>query len=151
VENRIFRVPRELLETYSNVYKDMFNLPISSDEPPDGERDGAPLILEGIKKEDFRAFLSVLSSLHYESLQRGESKRAAFKDWIAALRLSHMWDLENVRKKAIDVLEGDAMLGMLQRLELANEFQITTWIRPAYQYLLTRTEELNVTEVSWMG
>ena len=52
----------------------MFSLPISSDELADGDRDSAPLVLEGIKKEDFRAFLSVLSSLHYESVMRDALK-----------------------------------------------------------------------------
>ncbi|KLO04620.1 hypothetical protein SCHPADRAFT_896892 [Schizopora paradoxa] len=161
VENRIFRVPRELLETYSDVYKDMFKFPVANDEPADGERDSAPLVLDGIKKEDFRAFLSVLSSLHYESMTKSEQteknvfiiarlplyKGLRKEDWIAALRLSHMWNLENVRKKAIEVLESDATLGMIQRLKLANEFQITNWIRPAHRYLVMRTEDLKLTEV----
>ncbi|KLO04673.1 hypothetical protein SCHPADRAFT_1003234 [Schizopora paradoxa] len=164
VENRIFRVPKELLETSSSVFKDMFGLPVRKNEAPDGERDSAPLTLEGIKKEDFRAFLSVLSSLHYETVtKRGEARKGTFviaslplyeglqkKDWIAALRLSHMWDVENVRKKSIKVLEGDATVDMLQKLKLANELQITSWVRPAYQYLLTRAEDTKSSEVDWL-
>jgi len=71
--------------------------------------------------------------------------------WIAALRLSHMWGFEIVRTKAIEMLEADATVDMIQRLKLANEYQVTSWIRPAYQYLVTRDVELKETEVPWLG
>lgn len=50
----------------------------------------------------------------------------------------------------IAVLRGST-LGMIQRLNLANEFQITEWIRPAYQHLLTREESLKESDVPWLG
>jgi len=62
-----------------------------------------------------------------------------------------MWGFESVRIKAIGALEADATVDMIERLKLANEFQITNWIRPAYQYLMTRVEELKEIEVPWLG
>lgn len=73
------------------------------------------------------------------------------EEWIATLRLSHMWGFESVRNKSIEMLEGYATVGMIQRLKLANEFEITSWIRPAYQYLMTRAEDLKVSDVPWLG
>ncbi len=70
--------------------------------------------------------------------------------WISALRLSHIWGFAIVRAKVIAVLRGST-LGMIQRLNLANEFQITEWIRPAYQHLLTREESLKESDVPWLG
>ncbi len=41
---------------------------------PPGSGGEVPLVLEGIQKDDFRAFLTVLSSLHYESVTAEGSK-----------------------------------------------------------------------------
>ncbi len=49
------------------------------------------------------------------------------------------------------MLEADATVDMIQKLKLANECQITSWVLPAYRYLLTRNEELKETEVPWLG
>jgi len=74
------------------------------------------------------------------------------EEWIAALRLSHMWGFHNVRVKAIEMLEGNAAsLDMIERLKLANELHITQWIRPSYQHLMTRDRELKLDEVPWLG
>ncbi len=76
VENRLFKVPRELFETYSEVFQNMFSLPgasdSNSDAPQDGDGDDKPLFLDGIKKEDFRSFLTVLSARHYEAVTTGK-------------------------------------------------------------------------------
>jgi len=167
VENRIFRVPRDLLELYSDVFKDMFSLPKSDNEPPDGERNNKPLVLEGIQKDDFRTFLTVLSSLHYESVTKGGGedkiifviarlplyKGLEQKHWVSVLRLAHMWGFENVRKKAIEVLAKDAELSRntLERLRLAHKFHIDDWVCPAYRELLTRDKPLLAEEVPWLG
>jgi len=167
VENRIFRAPRELFEQYSVVFKDMFSLPSLDGELQDGERDGKPLVLEGIKKDDFRAFLTVLSCLHYESMASNASKdRTVFvvarfplyKDiaaqhWVAVLRLAHMWGFDNVRKKAIEVLEADEELSKntLERLKLALEFTIQNWIRSAYGDLIKRDLPLTEDEAPWLA
>jgi len=166
VENRIFRAPRELFELYSEVFKDMFSLPTLDDSQADGERDSKPLYLEGISKDDFHAFLTVLSSLHYESVTKGVMKpgKATFivakfplydgldkQRWVAVLRLSHMWSFDQVHTKAIEVLDNDCTLDVLERLQLAHEFLIRHWVRPAYRLLLTRDEALTEAEIPWLG
>jgi len=133
--------------------------------PQDGDQEGKPLFLDGIKKNDFRSFLQILSARHNEAVTAGgvtgktsllltRSPLYPFMTtdaWISALHLSHMWGFENVRTKVIQVIEANATVGMIQRLKLANDFQITSWIRPAYQFLMTRNEELNLFEVPWLG
>jgi len=169
VENRIFRVPRELHELYSDVFKDMFSLPQSDNDLPDGERDNKPLVLEGIRKDDFRAFLTVLSSLHYTSMAKdgGEDTVMLYviiariplykvlqrQDRVAVLHLAHMWGFENVRQTAIYVLERDAEVirNPLERLRLAHKFHIDDWVPQAYRELIIRLQSLSAEEVPWLS
>ncbi len=59
-------MPKEPFEQYSSIFKDMFNLPYLSSGGD--QSDVKPIHLEGILKDDFHAFLSVLSSLHFEAV-----------------------------------------------------------------------------------
>ena len=52
-----FRVPVEAFERRSEVFRDMFALPVES---PEGRSDDTPIVLEGIEVEDFRALLRFL-------------------------------------------------------------------------------------------
>lgn len=56
----------------------MFKLPGVGDQqaPQDGDRDDKPLFLDGIKKSDFRAFLTVLCAHHYETVTAGKAAGA---------------------------------------------------------------------------
>jgi hypothetical protein len=60
VENTLFRVPRHHFEQESEVFRDMFQLPIAEDTTPDGCSDEQPLRLDGILKQDFRQLLRVM-------------------------------------------------------------------------------------------
>ncbi len=71
--------------------------------------------------------------------------------WIAVLRLSHMWSFDEVRAKAIEALDKDSTLGVLERLKFAHEFLIKDWVRPAYRLFLTRDEALTEEEVRGLG
>jgi hypothetical protein len=62
VENTLFRVPRHHFEQESEVFRDMFQLPIAEDATPDGCSDEQPLRLDGILKQDFRQLLRVMFS-----------------------------------------------------------------------------------------
>jgi hypothetical protein len=60
VEDTLFRVPRRYFEQESEVFHDMFRLPVAEDAIPDGCSDEQPLRLDGILKEDFRQLLRVM-------------------------------------------------------------------------------------------
>ncbi len=51
----------------------MFSLPRvgDSDTPQDGDQDDKPLFLDGIKVEEFRSFLKVLSLCHHDAVVSG--------------------------------------------------------------------------------
>ena len=61
MENVLFRVPRHPFETESEVFRDMFALPLEDDSlVSDGSSDEKPLILDGIAANNFRALLKAL-------------------------------------------------------------------------------------------
>lgn len=60
MDNCIFRVPREPLETESTVFRDMFLLPQADGVTVEGLDDNKPVVLEGIEKSDFEQLLKVL-------------------------------------------------------------------------------------------
>ena len=60
VENTLFRVPRHRFEQESDVFRDMFQLPVAENTIPDGYSDEQPLRLDGVAKEDFRQLLRVM-------------------------------------------------------------------------------------------
>jgi len=62
-----------------------------------------------------------------------------------------MWSFDEVRAKAIEALDKDSTLGVLERLKFAHEFLIKDWVRPAYRLFLTRDEALTEEEVPWLG
>ena len=56
----MFRVPQFYLEKESEVFRDMFTLPIAQDAVADGCGDEQPLKLDGVMKDDFRQLLRVI-------------------------------------------------------------------------------------------
>jgi len=65
VEDTLYRVPRHPFEQESEVFRDMFGLPIVKGAIPDGLSDEQPLHLEGIMKEDFRQLLRIMFPRYY--------------------------------------------------------------------------------------
>ena len=60
VEDVLYRVPRDHFERQSDVFRDLFQLPIPAGTLPDGSSDEQPLLLEGICKEDFKQLLRIM-------------------------------------------------------------------------------------------
>ena len=62
MENCLFRVPRQPLESQSKIFRDMFSLPVTeiTEFDTEGSSDNNPIRLDGIKKEEFKLFLEVL-------------------------------------------------------------------------------------------
>jgi hypothetical protein len=57
VENDLFRVHRYFFIRESVVFRDMLSIPAPSDKAREGDSDDKPIILEGIKSDDFRALM----------------------------------------------------------------------------------------------
>ena len=60
VEDTHFKIPTMILEGESEVFKAMFTLPPSPGEEVEGQSDDKPILLEGVKKDEFRSLLRLL-------------------------------------------------------------------------------------------
>jgi hypothetical protein len=60
IEGTLFRVPRHHFIEQSEVFRDMFELPVASDTVPDGSSDEQPLELGGVSRTDFKQLLRVM-------------------------------------------------------------------------------------------
>jgi hypothetical protein len=60
VGGTLFRVPKHHFIEQSEVFRDMFELPVADDTVPDGLTDEQPLRLEGVSEVDFRQLLRAM-------------------------------------------------------------------------------------------
>ncbi|EDR07927.1 uncharacterized protein LACBIDRAFT_327720 [Laccaria bicolor S238N-H82] len=92
VEGTLFKVPRRGFESGSGVFATMFTLPSVLEKEKEGQSDETPIILEGIKKDDFRSLLHLMYPI-------GPGDPDVPRNGlISALHLATMWDLNDVRQ-----------------------------------------------------
>lgn len=71
-------------------------------------------------------------------------------EWVAILRLAHMWKVTEIRTLAIANLERIS-LPAIQKVELTHEFDIQDWCMSAYKALVKRSGALSVEEATKLG
>ncbi|EMD34251.1 hypothetical protein CERSUDRAFT_158602 [Gelatoporia subvermispora B] len=144
VEGVLFKVHRRNFENDSEVFQTMFSLPIAEGEIADGSSDEHPLVLRGIKQDDFVQLLRVMFP-HYDS-----EDPLTLNQWISVLNLSTMWRFDRLRAIAIRKLS--AMLDEpIQRIVLAQTYHVTEWLVPALNALARRAEPLQPADVEQIG
>lgn len=144
VEGVLFKVHRHNFENDSEVFQTMFSLPIAQGSVPDGTNDDHPLVLHGIKKDDFVQLLRVMFP-HYDS-----EECLSLSQWISVLNLSTMWRFDRLRAIAIRKLS--AILDEpIQRIVLAKTYHVTEWLVPALNALARRAEPLQSLDVDQIG
>lgn len=72
-------------------------------------------------------------------------------EWVAILRLAHMWKITEIRTLAIVNLERSISLPAIQKVELTHEFDIQDWYMSAYKALVKRSGALSVEEATQLG
>ncbi|KAG6897492.1 hypothetical protein C0992_001097 [Termitomyces sp. T32_za158] len=131
IEDVLFRVPVHLFKSCT----DFFSTSLS--EMDDVSDDKKVIIRNDVSKEDFRALLKLLypSSL---TLTRTLSD----KEWISVLRVSTTWRMLDIRRMAIEHLTS-APLSLVDRIFLAREYSVVSWLRSAYLALVEVNSELS--------
>ncbi|KIK05795.1 hypothetical protein K443DRAFT_130215 [Laccaria amethystina LaAM-08-1] len=90
VEGTLFKVPRRGFESGSEVFATMFTLPSVLGGAKEGQTAETPIILEGIKEDDFRSLLHLMYPI-------GPGDPDVPRNGlISALHLATMWDLKDV-------------------------------------------------------
>lgn len=150
VEDRLFKVPRRILEAQCPVFRDMFSFPPPLDAEVEGSSDEHPIVLpEPVKAEDFRRLLKVLlpTSYYGSRLPKGDHD-----GWISVLKLSRMWQMEELHRAALKNLKYSVVQkGAVEKLALALKYEIKDWIVPGVDELARRPEPISVEDTAVLG
>ncbi|KAK0494947.1 hypothetical protein EDD18DRAFT_1076390, partial [Armillaria luteobubalina] len=142
-ENTLFNVPRYHFENFSEVFKTMFSLPQSDDITVDGSSDEHPLVLQGVKAQEFRSLLGAML-LPEPPLSKKEA-------WIAVLKLSNMWRLLEIRKIALRQLNsGDDKLSRTEKI-VWGDYKVADWVITGYCDLVDLGQVLSLDEGAQIG
>ncbi|KAN0081373.1 hypothetical protein V8E55_008997 [Tylopilus felleus] len=154
VENCLFRVPRQSLQSQSRVFRDMFSLPVSG--VAEGSSDDNPIRLEGVSEEEFRRFLDVslstTASSACEETTVTTQQGSVFEMWFPVLKVAHMWQCDAIHKLAIKNMpynQIDKTLG--EKLKLAIQYDMPPWILSGVNVLAQRKEPLGMDDFACFG
>lgn len=151
VEDRLFRVPRDTLESQSDVFRDLFLLPVEADKA-EGYSDTSPIVLEGIMKEEFQSLMKVLYPMPLtRSPHSSDGLPTTLEEWTGILKLSKMWSFTNVQEFAIQQMEPMLSMKPLDKVALAQDYGITEWLIPGLLQLARREEPIGLEDVRKLG
>ena len=71
--------------------------------------------------------------------------------WSAALKLSTMWGFQEIRDKAIQVLDGMLRTLPIQKISMGIEYRVQMWLLDGYGELIRREEKLLEAEARELG
>ncbi|RXW21149.1 hypothetical protein EST38_g4696 [Candolleomyces aberdarensis] len=138
VEDTLHQIPRYHLETWSQTFKDMFQ--ISQGDNANGSSDECPIILPGCTNDEFESLLTVLFT-------PGAVPPTLSKDqWISVLKLATMWDMAQFRELAIGKLSS-LNLTPIQNLQLGKTYKVASWIVEGYTALLQDTQTISLDDL----
>ncbi|KZV63576.1 hypothetical protein PENSPDRAFT_589692, partial [Peniophora sp. CONT] len=95
--------------------------------------------LKDIAAEDLNAFLSILYPRRYHA-----DEERTVKDWSGILRMAYLWKFPDIRSLAVEKLRD--LAPPVERLVLARQYDIPSWLETARSELYTREEPLNISE-----
>ncbi|KAH7338039.1 hypothetical protein B0J17DRAFT_717712 [Rhizoctonia solani] len=147
IENVQFKVHKSKLMK-SETFADMFLVAESSNtdnEAMEGSSTDHPIKLEGVSASDFECLLTFL----YEGEYTQQPTEPGLPVVISAVRLAHMWNFIELRKRLLPRLE--RFLSDVDKIVYAREFDIEGWFTPAYIRLYRRAEPLNTEEAEKLG
>ncbi|CAE6515600.1 unnamed protein product [Rhizoctonia solani] len=152
VEDTLFNVHKyQLLK--SETFSDMFRVPkAEDDEPEEGNSPEHPIVMEGVKADDFVALLKVLYARNplvfpsHFSTHQPEPEASLI---IPAFRLANMWNFSDLRAFLLPLAEKH--LSDIDKILFAREFDIKDWLAPAHIRLCQRQEKITTEEAQKLG
>ncbi|KAG8722067.1 hypothetical protein FRC08_007488 [Ceratobasidium sp. 394] len=161
VEGTIFNVHKSQL-LKSEAFRDMFSLggttsteggpnDATSDEhssKPTASGEGSesnPIMLSGIRANDFEKLLTMLYTFHYSNDKPVEDTSLL----VPALRLANMWNFSELRALLIPLAE--KTLNDVDKIIYSREFGVAEWLAPAHVQLCMRDTSLTKEEAAKVG
>ncbi|KAG7095835.1 hypothetical protein E1B28_006530 [Marasmius oreades] len=145
VDNHLYKVHRHFLRQESHKFDEMLD-----HLPPDqgGETDENPIVLPEVTQGEFEALLEYFyAGLYFKA---AENRPRPLQEYIDLLSIATRYDCTDARIKAIDGIESHRP-NAVQRIVLAEKFDIPSWLKPAYIELCGRDKPLELSEGEQLG
>jgi len=145
VENTLFRVHRFFLKRDSAYFRIKLPHPPSPGDVTKGSSDNNPLDLEDALTVDFERLLWVFYNPKYSIYD------ATTEEWTSILKLSHQWDLIEVKALAIRELE-NLQIPALQKIVIYQKYAVDRkYLQAAFTALAVRDEPITIEEGRELG
>ncbi|THU75698.1 hypothetical protein K435DRAFT_560608, partial [Dendrothele bispora CBS 962.96] len=95
VEDTLYNVPCQPFMRESDVFHDLFSLPVLVGRKSEGQSDEEPVLLQSVSKVDFERLLSLLFP------DAGIDAIPTTEEWLSILKLATLWDMPKIRERAI--------------------------------------------------
>ncbi|KAJ3536805.1 hypothetical protein NMY22_g5869 [Coprinellus aureogranulatus] len=164
VEKSLHCVPRHHLTEWSQVFRDMFDLPLTPDA--EGVSDERPIVLPGCTNFEFESLLEILLTPGYDpskELRSNTDPRSRRhlsplhlekEQWIAGLKLSTMWDMQkaSIRIRSLCIRElSSSALTPLDKVDLGRSYKVAAWVIEGCTALVEDADNLNLDSLSALG
>ncbi|KAJ7312369.1 hypothetical protein DFH08DRAFT_717582 [Mycena albidolilacea] len=143
VEDCLFNVPCYHFERLSEVFEMMFTLPAGDGVQAEGHNDEQPVVLEGVRSDNFQQLLKALYPLMDNWMTKDE--------WISVLKPSTQWRFINTRNLAIQQLHSRPDLEGVEQIQLAQQYNVAGWLRIGYIHLVKRSHGISQDEARKIG
>ncbi|KAG8991726.1 hypothetical protein FRB94_012287 [Tulasnella sp. JGI-2019a] len=137
VEDKVYSIPDSMFPG-QGYFK-------SAIEPIGGNSESEPLKLDTTVSQ-MDSLLSVLLARHVNSLPE-----LNISQWGEALALATLWKLDAARNFIIDHITRHFPDHLADRIKMADDFDVTQWLYPAYEKICTRSTPLTEEEVTALG
>ncbi|KAK1225149.1 hypothetical protein PQX77_011931 [Marasmius sp. AFHP31] len=147
VDNTLFRAHRHLLRRESDVFEHMFSSPQPA-EGAEGESDDNPIVIPDVTRAEFVALMDYL----YEGsfFKDKAPRKTSPEEYINLLSIATRFVCIEARQEAIKRIESYG-LNPIQKLVLADTYDIPQWLMPSYIELCKRDNPLTPDEALWIG
>ncbi|KAF9255989.1 hypothetical protein L218DRAFT_1081574 [Marasmius fiardii PR-910] len=145
VDNHLYKVHRHFLRRESLKFNAMFDC-----LPPDqsGQTDENPIVLSEVTRGEFEALLEYFyTGLFFKA---AENNPRSLQEYTDLLSIATRYECTDARRKAIDGIES-LRPSPVQRIVLAEKFNVLNWLEPAYIELCERAAPLGLYEGEQLG
>jgi len=141
----------------------MFQLPQDLNAIVDGKTDKQPIILEGVKTEDFKQLLRVMYARyvgHSDNLfilkfkfpsAFAEEEKLAEKEWVSVLVLAARWAMERLHQLAIKKLTQKISTDPYKLVVMGLEHNVDSWIFRGILLLVLREDPMGEEDANRIG
>ncbi|KAH6910233.1 hypothetical protein BKA70DRAFT_1100709 [Coprinopsis sp. MPI-PUGE-AT-0042] len=135
VDDCLFKVPRRRFALSSKTFAASHLLDVDDWHLDlDGATESRPIVLEGASAAEFRSLLKLLFPVYTSSVQFSFSKT----EWLNVLKLSTIFHFAEFRKLAISKLDEPLQADPIERVKLARQFHISTWLVSGFEALVSQ-------------